>query len=86
MADVDIMRGLTALDDQLREHSPGAGPPGAGLFEFLQQLAVSRMGLPRHAFPAEPAGDARAHPADPTAGPVPTPKATPASTATRRHE
>jgi hypothetical protein len=82
MADVDIMRGLTALDDQLREHSPGAGPPGAGLFEFLQQLAVSRMGIPRHAFPAAPAADPPARAAEGKPGDHATDK--PASPATRR--
>ena len=64
MADVDVMRGLTAIDEAIRLSVLKGGEPGAGLHLLLDGLATTTLGASRTAFPtveAQAAADKAAH-------------------------
>ena len=54
MADVDLMRGLEAIDQVIRDSVIKGGEPGAGLYLLLDMLATTQLGANRSAFPAAP--------------------------------
>ena len=79
MADIDIMRGLDALDQAIRDSVLPNSPPGAGLYLLLDSLAVSTLGASRSAFPVAAEGregatwpDRGADPGNPLGAPLET--------------